>query len=81
MKKILSVSVGSSQRDHTTHHTFLGQECEISRQGTDGDFEKAIQDPGNPARMAPAYDSGDKLHPGDAGYKRMAESIDLTLFE
>ena len=43
MKKILSVSVGSSQRDHTTHHTFLGQECEISRQGTDGDFEKAIQ--------------------------------------
>ena len=45
------------------------------------DFEKAIQDPGNPARMAPAYDSGDKLHPGDAGYKRMAESIDLTLFE
>src|SRR3972149_5155443 len=43
MKKILSVSVGSSQRDHTTHHTFLGQDCEISRQGTDGDFKKAIQ--------------------------------------
>jgi len=43
MKKILSISVGSSSRDHTTHHTFLGQECEISRQGTDGDFDKAIQ--------------------------------------
>ena len=43
MKKILSISVGSSSRDHTTRHTFLGQECEISRQGTDGDFEKAIQ--------------------------------------
>ena len=45
------------------------------------DFDKAIQDPEHPARIAPAYDSGDKLHPGDAGYRKMAESIDLGLFE
>ena len=45
------------------------------------DFEKAIQDPANPTHMVPAYDSGDKLHPGDAGYKRMAEAIDLGLFK
>lgn len=43
MKKIISISVGSSARDHTTRHTFLGQECEISRRGTNGDFKKAIQ--------------------------------------
>src|SRR5512147_2692047 len=43
MKKILSVSVGSSSRDHTTRHVFLDQECELSRQGTDGDFDKAVQ--------------------------------------
>lgn len=43
MKKILSISVGSSQRDHTTSHTFLGQECQISRLGTDGDYKKAVQ--------------------------------------
>ena len=43
MKKVLSVSVGSSQRDHTTVHTFLDQECQISRQGTDGDYDRAIQ--------------------------------------
>lgn len=43
MKKILSISVGSSSRDHTTRHVFLGQECELSRQGTDGDFNKAVQ--------------------------------------
>lgn len=43
MKKILSISVGSSSRDHTTKHVFLGQECELSRQGTDGDFEKAVR--------------------------------------
>lgn len=43
MKKIVSISVGSSARNHTTRHVFLGQECEISRLGTDGDFQKAIQ--------------------------------------
>jgi hypothetical protein len=43
VKKIISISVGSSSRDHTTRINFLGQDCEISRQGTDGDFEKAMQ--------------------------------------
>jgi hypothetical protein len=43
VKKIISISVGSSARDHITRHTFLGQECEISRLGTNGDFKKAIQ--------------------------------------
>ena len=43
MKRIVSISVGSSARDHTTRHTFLGQECEISRRGTNGDFQKAIE--------------------------------------
>jgi len=43
VKKIISISVGSSSRDHTTRYTFLGQECELSRQGTNGDFEKAIE--------------------------------------
>jgi lysophospholipase L1-like esterase len=45
------------------------------------DFDKAIQDPENPGRMASAYDSGDKLHPGDAGYSKMAESINMSLFD
>ena len=45
------------------------------------DFDKAIQDPAHPDHMVPAYDSGDKLHPGDAGYKHIAESIDLGLFK
>jgi lysophospholipase L1-like esterase len=44
------------------------------------DFEQAIRDPADPSRMAPAYDSGDKLHPGDAGYAAMANAIDLKLF-
>jgi lysophospholipase L1-like esterase len=44
------------------------------------DFEKAVQDRSNPDRIAPAYDSGDHLHPKDAGYKAMADAVDPTLF-
>ncbi|CAG0984066.1 hypothetical protein BURK1_01902 [Burkholderiales bacterium] len=44
------------------------------------DFDKAIRDPSHPARMRPAYDSGDNLHPNDAGYRAMADAVDLSLF-
>jgi lysophospholipase L1-like esterase len=44
------------------------------------DFEKTTQDPKNPAMFLPAYDHGDHLHPSDAGYKAMSDSIDLKLF-
>jgi lysophospholipase L1-like esterase len=45
------------------------------------DFDKAIRDPGNPATMRSTYDSGDNLHPNDAGYRAMADAIDLSLFK
>ena len=44
------------------------------------DFDKITRDPANPGRFNPAYDSGDHLHPNDAGYKAMADGIDLKLF-
>lgn len=44
------------------------------------DFDAATRDPAHPGQFLPAYDSGDHLHPGDAGYMAMGESIDLTLF-
>ncbi len=44
------------------------------------DFDKTMRDPAHPDRVLPAYDGGDHLHPGDAGYKAMGESIDLKLF-
>jgi hypothetical protein len=43
MKKVLSVSLGSSTRDHTTEAEFLGQHFWLSRQGTDGDFDRCVQ--------------------------------------
>jgi lysophospholipase L1-like esterase len=30
--------------------------------------------------MLPAYDVGDHLHPNDAGYKAMADAVDVRLF-
>ncbi len=36
------------------------------------DFDAVLRDPAHPARLLPAYDSGDHLHPGDAGYQAMA---------
>lgn len=44
------------------------------------DFDKATQDPANPAVFSSTADGGDHLHPGDAGYKAMGNSIDLKLF-
>lgn len=41
------------------------------------DFDALLRDPANPSRLRAAMDSGDHLHPGDAGYKAMAEAIDL----
>jgi len=44
------------------------------------DFDAVLRDPDHPTRVLPAYDCGDHLHPSDAGYKAMADSIDLGLF-
>ncbi|MBR8638832.1 SGNH/GDSL hydrolase family protein [Streptomyces tuirus] len=43
------------------------------------DFDAAVRDPARPSRMLPAYDSGDHLHPGDAGLAALAGSVDLPL--
>jgi lysophospholipase L1-like esterase len=45
------------------------------------DFDKAMQDPASPLKFKREYTNTDFLHPNDAGYKVMAESIDLGLFQ
>ncbi|MGA6167162.1 SGNH/GDSL hydrolase family protein [Amycolatopsis magusensis] len=42
------------------------------------DFDRALADPADPDTMLAAYDSGDRLHPNDAGYHAMAAAVDLT---
>lgn len=44
------------------------------------DLDKLMADPQNPAHLLPAYDSGDHLHPGPAGYKVMGEAFAPSLF-
>ncbi|HWG15165.1 MAG TPA: SGNH/GDSL hydrolase family protein [Streptosporangiaceae bacterium] len=44
------------------------------------DFDQAVRDPASPLQILPAYDSGDHLHPNDAGYQAMANAINLAMF-
>lgn len=41
------------------------------------DQAQAVSDPANPAALLPAYDSGDNLHPNDAGLQAIANALDL----
>lgn len=43
------------------------------------DFDKLARDPANPKHIQAQFDKGDHLHPNPAGYKAMAESIDLGM--
>lgn len=51
--------------------------------GFDGviDFDQITRDPANPDAFSTTADSGDHLHPKDAGYKQMGDAIDLKLFQ
>jgi lysophospholipase L1-like esterase len=47
------------------------------------DFDAALTDGGNPARLQAPYATWaqtDGLHPGPAGYQKMGDTVDLTLF-
>ncbi|MDD9897084.1 MAG: SGNH/GDSL hydrolase family protein [Gammaproteobacteria bacterium] len=65
---------GEAQRKAV--NKFILNSCEF-----DGviDFYAVIRDPDNPKRIIPSF-TEDNLHPNDAGYKAMADSIDLDLF-
>jgi lysophospholipase L1-like esterase len=41
------------------------------------DFDRAMASVEDPLALNPLYDSGDHLHPNDAGYAAMAAAVDL----
>jgi lysophospholipase L1-like esterase len=45
------------------------------------DFDRVLRDPSQPTRLLPAYDSGDHVHPNDAGCQVMADAVRLSLFQ
>ena len=42
MKQVISISLGSSKRDHSAETNLMGQDFLVKRVGTDGDMEKMI---------------------------------------
>jgi len=72
--------------------TFYTSEKEVVRQKVnewilhsgefDGvvDLDKVLRDPNHPAQINPAYDSGDHLHPNNAGNIAEANAFPLSLF-
>ncbi|HEX7421175.1 MAG TPA: SGNH/GDSL hydrolase family protein [Thermoanaerobaculia bacterium] len=45
------------------------------------DLDLVLRDPGHPTQLLPAYDSGDHVHPNNAGYIASGNAVPLTLFE
>jgi lysophospholipase L1-like esterase len=45
------------------------------------DFDAVTRNPDLPSQLKTEYDSGDGLHPNAAGYKAMADAIDLKMFK
>ena len=45
------------------------------------DFDEVLRDPSHPTRLSPIYDSGDHLHPNNAGYIAVGNAIPVALFE
>lgn len=45
------------------------------------DFDAAVRDPEKPSRLLAAFDSGDHLHPNDAGHDAMANAVPLSIFK
>jgi lysophospholipase L1-like esterase len=79
--------------ENTTLEGFFSPEKEVKRQAVNRwirtagkfdaviDFDAAVRDPSHPARILPAFDSGDHLHPSDAGQQAMGQAIPLRLFD
>lgn len=42
------------------------------------DFDAALRDPAQPDRLQRGFDSGDHIHPSDAGYTAMAEAVPVA---
>ncbi len=45
------------------------------------DADDILHDPSHPARLLPAYDSGDHLHPNDVGYRALASALSLNMLD
>ncbi len=70
------ISSATNEKTRETVNTWI-----LTSHAFDGviDFASAVADPADPAALNPAYDSGDHLHPDDAGCQAMANAINLRM--
>jgi lysophospholipase L1-like esterase len=68
------VAPGNEELRRAVNRTLLGQ-----RDRAVLDFAAALADPADPTRLAAAFDSGDGVHPSDAGAAALAAAVDLDL--
>jgi lysophospholipase L1-like esterase len=84
---ILPFGGNTSGYDTTAHESVRQQVNDYIKSGVfDGfiDFDAAVKDPANPTKLLPTYAQWaeqDWLHPGPAGYQKMGETVELSLFE
>jgi lysophospholipase L1-like esterase len=77
---------GGSFYDSAEHEAARQEVNAWIRRGGEGtfdaviDLDAAMRDPEHPARLLPAADGGDHLHPNERGYQMIADAIDLRLF-
>lgn len=45
------------------------------------DLDAVLRDPSHPTRLLPSYDSGDHLHPNNAGSRAEGDAIPMALFQ
>jgi lysophospholipase L1-like esterase len=78
--------MGSNENYHSDYGTSAGEAERLkvnewirTSHAFDGviDFDEVTRDPADPSRMKAEFDSGDHLHPSDAGYEAMAHAIDV----
>ena len=76
---------GGSAYASTNHEALREQANAFIRTNTvfDGciDFDAALRDPAHPKELLTNFDSGDHLHPNDAGYQMMAATVNLSSFQ
>lgn len=75
-----SVWTTAAQTMHDDANAWIRQDTANGYEDGFIEFEQAVWDPSNHNQYLPAYDSGDHLHPNDAGKQVMANAIALSLF-
>lgn len=74
-----SMYTSAGEMIRTTINDWIRSNAAVSADGFI-DFDAILRDPADNTKLLASYDSGDHLHPNDAGNAAMANNIDLSLF-